>query len=117
MEETVVQHLRRIVVDQLGADFLEVIPGFDQLIGMGDGDALDVIHDDHVLGAQIHVRFRAVHIPIGFAEALELAEVTRLHQKIRLGFERIPQFLDHAGQVHHLRAAHGFGGDSRDGRA
>ena len=115
VEETGVQHLRGVVVDELGADLLEVVARLDQLLRVGYGDAVNVVHDDHMLGAQLHVGLRAVHVPVRLAEAFEFAEVARLDQEVGLGFEGVPQLLDHAAQIHHLRAGHHFGrglGDS-----
>ena len=96
VEEAVVENLRGVIVDELGADLLQVITG------VGDGDAVDVLHDHHMLGAQFGVRRRAVHVFESGGETLEFGEVAGLDQKVSLRFEGVPQLLDHALQVHDL---------------
>ena len=115
MEETFVKHLRGVIVDQFGADFLQIVARFDKFVGMRDGNALDVIHDHHMFGAQFRVGLRTVHIFVAFAESFEFRQIPRFDQEVRFRFEGVPQFLDHAGEIDHLRAAHGFGGDSCNG--
>ena len=114
VEEAVVEHLGGVVVDELGTDLLQVVSGGDQLFGVRDGDALHIVHHHHMLGAQIHVGFRAVHVDVGLAEAFELGQIAGLHEEVRLGFEGIPELLDHTAQVHHLRTGHDAGGQTGD---
>ena len=86
---------------------------------MRDGDALHIVHHDHMLGAQVNVWLRAIHVLVPFAETVEFAQVPRFHQEVGFGFERVPQLFDHTGQVHHLCAVHGpcghFGDGTHDG--
>ena len=102
VEEAVVENLRGVIVDELGADLLQVITSIDEPARVGDGDAVDVLHDHHMLGAQFGVRRRAVHVFESGGETLEFGEIAGLDQKVSLRFEGVPQLLDHALQVHDL---------------
>ena len=62
MEEALVQNLRGVIVDQLGANLLQIVAGREQLLGVRDGNAVDVIHHHHMLGAQLRVGRRAIHV-------------------------------------------------------
>ncbi len=115
VEESFVEHLRGVVVDQFGADLLEVVAGLHQPVGVGDGDALHIVHHDYVFGAQVRIGLRAVHVPVSFAEPFEFRQIARFDEEVGFRFEGVPQLLDHAGEVDHLRAAHGFRGEPRDG--
>ena len=53
MEKAIVEHLRRVVLDDCGTDLFQVIALGHQALGIGNGDAVDVVHDHHVLGAKI----------------------------------------------------------------
>ena len=53
MEKAVIEHLRRIVLDDRGANLLQVVTLGHQALGIGDRDAVDVIHDHDMLGTQI----------------------------------------------------------------
>ena len=115
VEEAFVEHLRGVVVHQFGADLLQVVAGRDELVRVGHGDAFDVVHDHHVLGAEFRIRFRAVHVLVAFAESFEFRQIAGFDEEVGFGFEGVPQLFDHAGEVHHLRAVHGSGGDFGDG--
>ena len=115
MEEAFVKHLRGVIVDQFGADFLQIVARFDELIRMRDGNAFDVVHDHHVFGAQVGVWLRAVHVFVVLAESFEFRQISRFDHEVGFGFEGVPQFFDHAGEIDHLGAGHGFGGYSCDG--
>ena len=51
MEKAILKHLGRIVVDNGRPNLLKIVPRLDQTLGIGDGDAVDVVHDNDVLGA------------------------------------------------------------------
>ena len=108
MEESLVQHLSGIIIDKLGADFLEIIAFGDKRARVRQRDAVNVIHDDNMLGAQVHIRFRAVHIREVRAESFEFLQVARLEQEIRFRFEGVPQLFDDTLEVDDLRIVHDF---------
>ena len=115
MEEAFVKHLRGVVVHKFGADLLQIVARFDKFVGMRNGDALHIVHDHNMLGTQFRVGLRAVHVFVAFAESFEFRQIAGFNQKVGFRFEGVPQFLDHAGEIDHLRAVHGFGGYSCDG--
>ena len=115
MEEPFVQHLGRVIIDEFGADFLQIVAFGDKRARMRQRDAVDIIHDDHVFGTQVHIWFRAVHIGESRAEPLEFLQVACLDQKVRLRFEGVPQFFDDALEVDDLRVVHDFRGAPGNG--
>ena len=55
MEKAIVEHLRRVVLDDCSANLLQVITLGLKTFGIGNGDTVDVVHDHHVLGAKVQV--------------------------------------------------------------
>ena len=102
MEKAVVEHLRRVVLDNRRADLFQVIALGHQALGIGDGNTVDVVHDHHVLGAKVQIGFGARHAVHAFVEVIEIVEVFGLGQKVGLLAKRGPQLFDHAMQVHKL---------------
>ena len=60
MEKAAIEHLRRVVIDNRGTDLFQVIALGHQVFRIGDRNAVDVIHNHHVLGAQVQIGFRHV---------------------------------------------------------
>ena len=106
MEEAVVEDLRGVVVEDLLADLLQVVAGSPQPVGRQDGDAVDVLHDQHVLATEFRVHVRAVDERHVLVQPRELLEVRRLALEVRLLEERGPQLLHHVAQVEHLVVLH-----------
>ena len=102
MEKAVVEHLRRVVLDDCGTDLFQVIALGHQVFRIGDRDAVNVIHDHHVLGAQVQIGFRARHAMNALMELVEVVEVFGLGQKVGLLAKRGPQLFDHTVQVNKL---------------
>ena len=94
MEKAIIEHLRRIVLDNRRADFFQVIALGHQALGIGNRDAVDVIHDHDVLGAQIQIGLGARHAMDALMELIEIVEVFGLGQKVGLLAKRGPQLLD-----------------------
>ena len=94
MEKAIVEHLRRIVLDNRRADLFQVIALGLKAFGIGDGDAVDVVHDHDVFGAKVQVGFGTRHAMHAFVEVIEIVEVFGLGQKVGLLAKRGPQLLD-----------------------
>ena len=94
MEKTVVEHLRRIVLDNRRADLFQVIALGHQALGIGNRDAVNVVHDHDVLGAKVQVGFGTRHAMDALMELIEIVEVFGLGQKVGLLAKRGPQLLD-----------------------
>ena len=58
MKEAVVENLRGVVVQQLLADFRQIVTRSKQLVAMRDVDAFDILHDQHVLARILGVHVR-----------------------------------------------------------
>ena len=112
MEKAVVEHLRRVVLDDCGTDLFQVIALGHQAFRIGDRNAVDVIHDYHVLGAQVQIGFRARHAMNALMELVEVVEVFGLGQKVGLLAKRGPQLLDYAVQVNELIGVDELGNDA-----
>ena len=84
MEKAVVEHLRRIVLDDRRADLFQVIALGHQALGIGNGDAVDVVHDHDVFGAKVQVGFGTRNAVHAFVEVIEIVEVFGLGQKVGL---------------------------------
>ena len=94
MEKAIIEHLRRVVLDDCGANLFQIITLGCQPFGIGNGDAVDVIHDHDVLGAKVQVGFGTRHAMDAFVEVIEFVEVFGLGQKVGLLAKRGPQLLD-----------------------
>ena len=112
MEKAVIKHLRRVVLDDRGTDLFQVIALGHQAFRIGDRNAVDVIHDHHVLGAQVQIGFRARHAMNALMELVEVVEVFGLGQKVGLLAKRGPQLLDYAVQVNKLIGVDELGNDT-----
>ena len=106
MEKTVLEHLRGVIVHNGRPDLFEAIARPDKEIGIGDGDAVHIIHDHDVLGAVRKVGTRAGYGRRTLVKAMEVIEVAGLHEEIRLLAKRLPQLLDHALEVDELVGFH-----------
>ena len=104
VEEAVVQKLRGVVVDELGANLVKVVAGVDEAGRLGDSDAVDVLHHHDVLGAEAHVGHGAGDELAVLVVAVELLEVARLHEKVGLLAEGLPELFHHVGEVQELVA-------------
>ena len=114
VEEPEVEDLRRVVVEHLRADFLEVVARRDQAIRVSDRDALDVFHDKHVLAAQIGIHLRAADERHVLVQPGELGEVLGLAAEVGFLQERRPHLFHDGAQIEHLVAlhvAHGVAGE------
>ena len=78
MEKAVIEHLRRIVLDNRRADLFQVIALGHQALGIGDGNTVNVVHDHHVLGAKVQVGFGTRNAVHAFVEVIEIVEVFSL---------------------------------------
>ena len=58
MKEAVIENLRGVVVQQLLADFRQIVTRSKQLVAMRDVDAFDILHDQHVLARILGVHVR-----------------------------------------------------------
>ena len=94
MEKAVVEHLRRIVLDNRRADLFQVIALGHQALGIGNRDAVDIVHDHNVFGAKVQVGFGTRHAMHALMELIEIVEVFGLGQKVGLLAKRSPQLLD-----------------------
>ena len=112
MEKAVVEHLRRVVLDNRRADLFQVIALSHQALGIGNRDAVNVVHDHDVLGAKVQVGLGARHAVHAFVEVVEIVEVFGLGQKVGLLAKRGPQLLDHAVQVNKLIGVDKLGNDA-----
>ena len=112
MEKAVIEHLRRVVLDNRGTDLFQVIALGHQAFRIGDRNAVDVIHNHHVLGAQVQIGFRARHAMNALMELVEVVEVFGLGQKVGLLAKRGPQLLDYAVQVNELIGVDELGNDT-----
>ena len=106
VEKPVVENLRRVVVEHLRPDFLQVVPVGHQPVRIADGNAVDVFHDQDELAAQLGVDLRARDEDAVAVELGELGEVRRLAPEIGLLQKRRPHLLDDGAQVEHLLAFH-----------
>ena len=102
MEKAVVEHLRRVVLDDRGANLFQVITLGCQSFGIGNRDAVNVVHDHNMLGAKVQVGFGTRHAVHAFVEVIEIVEVFGLGQKVGLLAKRGPQLFDHTVQVNKL---------------
>ena len=114
MEKAVVEHLRRVVLDNLPAHALEVVAFCPQALGLSDGDAVDVVHDHDVLGAELQVRARAGDAALALVEGVEVIEVARLHEEVRLLAEGLPELFHHGLEIDELVGFHKTGGVTHD---
>ena len=112
MEKAIVEHLRRIVLDNRRADLLQVVALGHQALGVGNRDAIDVIHDHDVLGAQIQVGLGTRHAAHALMKLVKVVKVFSLGQKVGLLAKRGPQLLDHAVQVNELIGVDELGDDA-----
>ena len=112
MEKAVIEHLRRVVLDNRGTDLFQVIALGHQAFRIGDRNTIDVVHNHHVLGAQVQIRFGARHAMNALMELVEVVEVFGLGQKIGLLAKRGPQLLDYAVQVNELIGVDELGNDT-----
>ena len=112
MEKAVIEHLRRVVLDDCGTDLFQVIALGHQAFRIGDRNAVDVVHNHHVLGAQVQIGFRARHAMNALMELVEVVEVFGLGQKVGLLAKRGPQLLDYAVQVNELIGVDELGNDT-----
>ena len=94
MEKAVVEHLRRVVLDDRRADLFQVIALGHQALGIGNRDAVNVVHDHDVFGAKVQVGFGTRHTMHALMEVIEIVEVFGLSQKVGLLAKRGPQLLD-----------------------
>ena len=102
MEKAVIEHLRRIVLDNRRADLFQVIALGHQALGIGNRDAVNVVHDHDVLSAKVQVGFGTRHAMDALMELIEIVEVFGLGQKVGFLAKRGPQLFDHAVQVNKL---------------
>ena len=102
MEKAEIQHLCGIVIQDLLADLLQVVSCSAQLLEIVDGDAVDVLHDQDVLAAQLRIHLRTRDEGHILVQQRELLQVGRFALEIRFLEKRCPQFLDHIAQVEHL---------------
>ena len=112
MEKAVVEHLRRVVLDNRGTDLFQVIALGHQAFRIGDRNAVDVVHNHHVFGAQVQIGFGARHAMNALMELVEVVEVFGLGQKVGLLAKRGPQLLDYAVQVNELIGVDELGNDT-----
>ena len=112
MEKAIVEHLRRVVLDNRGANLLQVVTLGHQALGIGDRDAIDVIHDHDMLGTQIQVGLGARNAADALMELIEVVEVLGLGQKVGLLAKRGPQLLDDGVQVNELVGVDELGDDA-----
>ena len=96
VEEPVVENLRRIVVEHLRPDFLQVVPVGHQPVRVADGNAVNVFHDQDEFAAQVGIDFRARNEGAVAVELGELGEVRRLAPEVGLLQKRRPHLLDHS---------------------
>ena len=94
MEKAIVEYLRRVVLDNRRANLFQVIALGHQALGIGNRNAVNVVHDHHVFGAKIQVGLRTRHAMDALMELIEIVEVFGLSQKVGLLAKRGPQFLD-----------------------
>ena len=106
VEKPVVENLRRVVVEHLRPDFLQVVPVGHQPVRIADGNAVDVFHDQDELAAQLGVDLRARDEDAVAVKLGELGEVRRLAPEVSFLQKRRPHLLDHGAQVEHLLAFH-----------
>ena len=102
VEKAEIQHLRGIVVQDLLTDLLQVVSCSAQLLEIVDGDAVDVLHNQNVLAAQLGIHLRARDEGHILVQQRELLQVGRFALEIRFLEKRCPQLLDHIAQVEHL---------------
>ena len=112
MEKAIVEHLRRVVLDDRGANLFQVITLGHQALGIGNGDAVNVVHDHDVFGTKVQVGFGTRDAMHAFVEVIEIVEVFGLGQKVGLLAKRGPQLFDHAMQVHKLVGVDELGNDA-----
>ena len=115
VEEAVVQHLGGKVVHELLADLRAVVAGCGQGGCVVDGDALHVVHDHHVAGAQGRVGLGALQVDAAGVVAAELLEVSGLHQEVRLLTEGLPELVHNGLQVKELVLPHEAAHVAREG--
>ena len=112
MEKAVIEHLRRVVLDDRGANLFQVIALGHQTLGIGNGDAVNVVHNHDVFGAKVQVGFGTRHAMHALMELIEIVEVFGLGQKVGLLAKRGPQLFDHAVQVNKLIGVDELGNDT-----
>ena len=101
MEEAMIKNLRGVVVQQLFADFRQIITSSKQLVAMRDVDAFDILHDQHVLARILGVHVRRVDENAVFVQLLERLEVLGLAAEIGFLDEGVPHLLDNLFEVDH----------------
>ena len=106
VKESMVEDLGGVVVKQLNADLLEIVAARDQTVGVADGDAVDILHHEHVLGAQIGIHLRRADEAAVGVKARELFEVFRLATEVGLLEKRRPHLLDYLAKVDELVVFH-----------
>ena len=102
VEEAEIQHLRGIVVQNLLADLLQIVSCGTQLLEVVDGDAVDILHDQDILTAQLRIHLRACDESHILVQLREFLQIRRFAFEIRFLEKRCPQLLDHVAQVEHL---------------
>ena len=112
MEKAVVEYLCRIVLDNRRADLFQVIALGHQALGIGNRDAVNVVHDHDVFGTKVQVGFGTRHAMDALMELIEIVKVFGLGQKVGLLAKRGPQLLDHAVQVNKLIGVDELGNDT-----
>ena len=106
MEKPVLQYLLGIVLEHLVADLIKIVTLFKKLVRIADGDAVNILHDEHLFATVLHVGLRCTHIDDVGIEPIEFIEVARFIQKVGLFEEGDPQLLDHIAQIDHLSVLH-----------
>jgi hypothetical protein len=101
-----IQNLRSIVVEQLLANFLQLVALLFQLGHIGYGNALDVFHDQHRFAAELAIDLRARNEAHVLVQACEFLQIVRFNEKVGFLQKRRPQLFDNIVQIEHLVALH-----------
>ena len=102
MEKAVVQDLLGEVVHHLVADFRQVIARIDDRVGVADGNAVHVLHHQHVGRAVLKIGLGAADEGNITVEQGELTQVLGFAGEVGFLDEGDPQLFHHGVEVEHL---------------
>ena len=106
VKEPMVENLRGVVVEQLLADFGQVISVVDEFLRITNRNAVDVLHDEHFLGAILRIWLETMEEGDIFVELGEFGEVLGLLVEVGFLEEGLPELLDNIAQVDDLIVLH-----------
>ena len=106
MEEAVIDDLRHVALRQPAPECGRVVALGAQRGQVVDVRALHVLHDQHLIGAELRVRAGALHMGLARQLGAEALQVSQLHGEIQLLGRRARQLVHQIAQREHDAVGH-----------